>query len=175
MGNRTADRLSELLAGERILLLLDRAHPEDEPRDAIVFVDLQNAFSELDALLDFAIGKHRQEGAAQQLVVARVTAQGGAVIGRRSGGIALTASVARGERAARRRGAGNALARVGRPSAKHGWPSYGECGQCGHSRTPQSWRKDHGSSDPSGGRTPLGRGAGEGGVFGARPERKPPM
>src|SRR4029450_11634700 len=96
MGNRTADRLSELLAGERILLLLDRAHPEDKPCDAIVFVDLQNAFSELDALLDFAIGKHRQEGAAKQLVVARVTAQGGAVIGRRSGGITLSASVAGG-------------------------------------------------------------------------------
>src|SRR5205814_5602595 len=138
-------------------LLLDRAHPEDEPRDAIVFVDLQNAFSEFDALLDVAIGKHRQEGAAQQLVVARVTAQGGPVIGRRSGGIALTASVAGGEIAAGRRGAGKALARLLRPSAKHGWPSYGECGHCGHSRTPQSWRKDHSSSTPSGGRAPLAR------------------
>jgi hypothetical protein len=141
----------------RILLLLDRAHAEDEPRDALVFVDLQNAFGELDALLDFAVGKHRQEGAAQQLVIARITAQRGAVIRRRGRDVALSPGVAGGKIAARRGGAGKALARLLRPSAKHGWPSYGECGQCGHHRMPQEWRRDHGSSTPSGGRTALAR------------------
>jgi hypothetical protein len=32
-----------------------------------------------------------------------------------------------------------------RASAKHGRPRYGECSRCGHSRTPQKRRKDHGS------------------------------
>jgi hypothetical protein len=44
--------------------------------------------------------------------------------------------VASSEIAARRRGAGKALTRLLRPGAKHRRPGYGECSQCGHSRTP---------------------------------------
>ena len=44
-----------------------------------------------------------------------------------------------------------------RASGKHSRPTYGECSHCGHSRTPQGWRKDHGSSTPSGGRAPSAR------------------
>jgi len=93
VGDRPADRLGELAARDRILLLLDRAHPKDEPRDAIVLVDLQNALREPDPFLNLAIGEHRQEGAAEQLVVTGIAAQRGAVIGRRGGGVALTARV----------------------------------------------------------------------------------
>src|SRR5262249_32527352 len=81
---------------DRILLLLDRAHPEDEPRDAIVLVDLQNAFGKLDPFISLAIGKHRQEGAAEQFVVTGIGAQRGAVVGRRGGSGGLTAPVASG-------------------------------------------------------------------------------
>ena len=102
IGDRPADRLGELPARDRILLLLERAHPEDEPRDAIVLVDLQNALGELDRFVNLAIGQHRQEGAAEQLVVAGITAQRGAIIGRRRCGVALTTRVPGGEIAARR-------------------------------------------------------------------------
>src|SRR5262249_33653512 len=96
-GDRPADRLGKLATRDRILLLLDRAHPEDEPRDAIVLVDLQNAFGKLDPFISLAIGKHRQEGAAEQFVVTGIGAQRGAVIGRRGGDVALTARVSSGE------------------------------------------------------------------------------
>src|SRR5262249_58593256 len=81
---------------------------------------------------------------------------GGAVIvgGRR--GIALTTGVPSGEIAARRRDPGKAVARL-RLRGERSRPSYGECSKCGHSRTPQGWRRDHGSSTPSGGRTPPAR------------------
>jgi hypothetical protein len=58
--------------------LLDRAHSEDKPRDAIVLVDLQDALGKLDPLIDLAIGEHRQEGAAEQFVVTGIAAQRGA-------------------------------------------------------------------------------------------------
>src|SRR5215467_8438056 len=65
VGDRPADRLGELAARGRILLLLERAYPKDEPRDAIVLVDLQHALGELDPFVNLAIGEHRQEGAAE--------------------------------------------------------------------------------------------------------------
>ena len=82
--------------------MLDRAYPDDEPRDAIVLVDLQNALSELDPFVNLAIGEHRQEGAAEQLVVTGITTQRGAVIGRRRRDVALITRVPSGEIAARR-------------------------------------------------------------------------
>ena len=130
VGDRPADRLGELAARGRILLLLDRTHPEDEPRDAIVLVDLQNALGEPDRLVDLAIGQHRQEGAVEQLVVAGIAAQRGAVIGRGRGGVALTTGVPGGEIAARRRGPRKAIARLRlrlRASGEHSRPSYSEC------------------------------------------------
>ena len=48
---------------------------EHEPRDPVGLVDLQNAFGELDRFLDLAVRQHRQEGATEKLVVARVTAE----------------------------------------------------------------------------------------------------
>ena len=103
IGDRAADRLGEFPARDRILLLLDRAHAEHEPGDAVGLVDLQHAFGELDRLLDLAIGQHRQEGAAKKLVVAGVAAQRGAIIRCRRGGIPLTARMPGGEIAARER------------------------------------------------------------------------
>ena len=141
IGDRAADRLGELRARSGILLLLDRAHAEHEPGDAIGLVDLQNAVGELDRLLDLAVGEHRQEGAAEQLAVARIAAQRGAVIGRGGGGIALAAGMAGGEIAAGRRGPGKARRRLC-PSREHCRPSGGECGHCGHGRTPEHVAKE---------------------------------
>src|SRR5262249_59761055 len=133
----SANGLGELPARTRILLLLDRPHSEDEPRDAVVLVDLQNALGELHSLVNFSVGEYRQEGTAEELVVAGIATKRGTVIGRRRRGVALTAGVASGEIAARRRGAGKALARLLRPGAKHRWPGYGEGSQRGRSPTPQ--------------------------------------
>src|SRR5262249_38164517 len=108
--------------------------------------------------VNLAIGEHRHEGAAEQFVVTGIAAQRGAVIGRRGGDVALTASVPSGEIAARRGGPGKAVARLRlRPSRHQSRPSYGECSQCGYHRTKQDWRRDHGSSTPSGGRTAVAR------------------
>ena len=158
VGDRPADRLEELAARDRILLLLERTYPKDEARDAIVLVNLQNALGELDPLIDLAIGEHCQEGAAKQFVGTGIAAQRGAVIGRRRRDVALITRVPSGEIAARRRGPKEALARLRlRASGEHFRPTYGECSHCGHSRTPQEWRRDHGSSTPFDGRTPLAR------------------
>src|SRR5262249_34056071 len=135
-----------------------RAHAEDEPRDAIVLVDLQNALRKPAPLINLPIGQHCQEGAAEELVVAGIAPQRGAVIRRRRGGVALTIGVPSGEIAARRRGPGKGIARLQlRPGRHHSRPSYGECGECGHSRMLQEWRSDHGSSTPSADETPLDR------------------
>src|SRR6516165_4836721 len=158
VGDRPTDRLDELAARDRILLLLERAYPEDEARDAIVLVDLQNALGKLHPFINLAVGQHREKGAAEQLVVTGITAQRGAVIRRRRRGVALTTGVPGGEIAARRRGPGKGIARLRlRACGKQARPTYGECSECGHSRTPQGWRKDHGSSTPSGGRAPSAR------------------
>ena len=156
VGDRAADRLGEFATRNRILFLLDRAHPEHEPRDPIGLVDLQNAFGELDRLLDLAVGQHRQEGAAEKLIVARVTAERGAIVGSCGGGIPFSAGMPGGEIAAGRRGPGKARRRLC-PSREHCRPSGGECGHCGHGRTPETWRKNHGWSTPSGGRAPSAR------------------
>ena len=162
VGDRPADRLGELAARHRILLLLDRAHPDDEASDAIGLVDQQHALGKLDRVLDLAIGEHRQEGAAEQLVVTGIAAQSGAIVGRGRGGILLAAGVAGGQVAAGGRAAGKArgMRRLRlRAREEHSRPndSDGECSQCGHGRTPDAWRRDHGSSTPFGGRSPSAR------------------
>jgi hypothetical protein len=73
---------------------------------------VKNALGEPDPFLNLAIGEHRQEGAAEQLVVTGIAAQCGTVIGRRRRDVALTARVPSGEIAAQRGGAGKALARL---------------------------------------------------------------
>ena len=60
VGDRAADRLGEFATRNGILFLLDRAHPEHEPRDPVGLVDLQNAFGELDRFLDLAVRQHRR-------------------------------------------------------------------------------------------------------------------
>src|SRR5262249_41148834 len=122
-----------------------------------VLLALQDAPGEVNPLLTPAFGEHRQEGTAEQLVVTRIAAQRGAIIGRRRRDVALTASVPSCEIAARRGGSGKVRTRLRlRASRHHSRPSYGECSQC-HNRTPQEWRRNHSSSTPSGGRTPLAR------------------
>ncbi len=74
IGDRAADRLGELLAGDLVLLLLDGPHAQHQPRDAIVLVDLENLVGETDRLLDIAIEQNRQEGAVEQIIVVRIAA-----------------------------------------------------------------------------------------------------
>ncbi len=100
---RLAARLGELTARRRILLLLDGAHAKHQAGDAIGLVDLQHALGELDRLVDLAIGQHRQEGAVEQLAVARIAPQRGAIVGGGRSRVALPARMPGGEIAARRR------------------------------------------------------------------------
>ena len=102
IGDRAADRLGEFPARDRILLLLDRTYAEHEPGDAVGLVDLQNALGQLDRFIDLAVRQHRQEGAAEQLVVARVSPERGAIVRRRGGGIPLTARVPGGQDSCRK-------------------------------------------------------------------------
>ena len=58
IGDRTADRLREILPCQRILLLLERAHAEHKPRDPIAAVDLHQTIGQAAGLLDIAFGEH---------------------------------------------------------------------------------------------------------------------
>ena len=69
--------------GDRVLLLLDGAHAQHQPRDAVVLVDLEHPVGEMDRLVDIAVGQHRQEGAVEQLGILRIGAQRRAVVGGR--------------------------------------------------------------------------------------------
>ena len=75
IGDRTADRLREILPCQRILLLLERAHAEHKPRDPIAAVDLHQTIGQAAGLLDIAFGEHGEEGAAEQLRIARIGLQ----------------------------------------------------------------------------------------------------
>ena len=117
--------------------------PSDEPRDAVGLVGLQHALGELDGFVDLAIGQHRQEGAAEQLVVAGIAAQRGAVVGGGGGGVALAAGVPGGEIAAggggTRRSSSGACACAG--DSIPGQIDGGRGSQCGDGRTPRSGAK----------------------------------
>ncbi len=158
VGDRAADRLRELAPRGRILLLLDRAHAQHQPSDAVGLVDLQDALGELDRLVNLAVGEHCEEGTAEQFVVARVDAQRGAIVGGGGRGVLLPAGMAGSEVASGGRGASEIRGcfRLGcahhRPGDGHG---HSKAGQCGQGRTLEARRRDHGSSTPSGGRTPL--------------------
>ena len=103
--DRPAHRLRQMLARGRILLLLDGADAEHQPRDAVAVVDLHDAVGELHRVLDLAVREHGQEGALQQFRVLRIGFQRGAIIGRGGPGIAFRPRLARGEIIARRRNA----------------------------------------------------------------------
>ena len=103
VGDRPADRLVDVELRGGIFLLLQVAHADHQPRDAVGLVDRQDAVGELDRLVDVAIGERGDEGAIQQFVVLRIGAQRGAIERRGGSGVALDAGVARGQIAARRR------------------------------------------------------------------------
>src|SRR5262249_61657867 len=134
---RPADRLRDFPARNRILLLLDRTHSEHQSRDAVGLVDLQDAFGEPDRFVDLAGGQHGEEGAAEQLVVARVGAQRGAVIRGGGGGITLAAGMAGGEIAARGGRAREGRGRL-RLRGEQSRASDGEYGESGRGRTPDA-------------------------------------
>ena len=50
-----------------VLLLLERVHADHQARDAVVLVELDDPFGELDRFLDVALRQHRQEGTLQKL------------------------------------------------------------------------------------------------------------
>ena len=95
IGDRAAHRLRDVLARRLILLLLQRAHAEHEPRDAMGLVELDDALGELDRLVDLAVDQDREERALEQHRILRVGAQRRAVIGRGRARIALGAGMAR--------------------------------------------------------------------------------
>jgi len=109
ISDRRPQRLGQLLARDRILLLLDRPHAQDQPRDAIVLVDLYDPLSELDGFVHVTIGEHGQERAAQQFIVARITPKRCAIVVCSRSRITLYAGVTGGKEAA-----GNRGARIGR-------------------------------------------------------------
>ncbi len=157
IGDRTAHRLRELAPRNRVLLQLDRAHAEHQPRIAIGLVELQDALGEPGGFLDVAVGQHRHEGSVEQLAVARIVAQRRPVIVRRRRGVPFEASMAGGKIAAggrspRKIGGGGNLGLRGQRASRDG-----EDGRCGERRTPDAWRRGQGSSTPSGGRSPLAR------------------
>ena len=101
IGDRTADRLREILPCQRILLLLERAHAEHKPRDPIAAIDLHQTIGQAAGLLDIAFGEHGEEGAAEQLRIARIGLQHVEVISGRGRRIALGAGMPGREIAAR--------------------------------------------------------------------------
>ena len=104
--DRPANRLRELAARDGVLLALEVADAENQPRHAVVLVGLHDAFREFHGLIDVPIHKERQEGAVEQLAVVRITFESRPVIGRRGAGVALLASVTGREVTARSRRVG---------------------------------------------------------------------
>ena len=101
IGDRTAHRLREILPRQRILLLLERAHAEHQPRDPVVAIDLHQPVGQAAGFVDIALGQHREEGAAEQFGIARIGFQNVEVIGGRGRRVALGPGVPGSEVAAR--------------------------------------------------------------------------
>ena len=106
IGDRSADRLCEILARGGVLLALETAYAKHQPGNAVTFVDLYNALGEFHRFIDFSIDKERQEGAIEQLAIVRVALESRTVVGGGGPGVALLASVTRGEVTSRSRRAG---------------------------------------------------------------------
>ena len=75
IGDRPAHGLGEVLLGERVFLLLERVHADNEASNAVVLVELDNLVGEPDRFLDVALREHRKEGTFQQLRVLRIAAE----------------------------------------------------------------------------------------------------
>ena len=85
-----ADRgLAELRLRILVLLLLERAHAEDEVGDPVVAVELDEPVGEPRRLIDLTIGKERIERLLEQFRIALIGAQRRAVIGCRRIGVAI--------------------------------------------------------------------------------------
>ena len=72
-----------LICAVGVFLLLEVAHADHQPRDAVGLVHRQDAVGELDGLVDVAIGQRGDEGAVEQFVVLRIGAQRRAIERRR--------------------------------------------------------------------------------------------
>ena len=117
-GDRVACRLRKMRARGLILPQLDGVHAEDEPRVAIVAVDLDQTLGKLDGFIDLAAGQIGIEGKLQKLGIFRIGLERRLVIGGRRGGIALHVGGAAGEVIARGRDA-RELLRCGRRIRLH--------------------------------------------------------
>ena len=155
IGDRPADRLVDVDLRGGIFLLLEVAHADHQPRDAVGLVHRQDAVGELDGLVNVAIRQRGDEGAVEQFVVLRVGAQRRAIERRSRSGVAFHAGVARGEIAAGRgqrfqiglaRELRRVIARVfGR--LRRNRAGRGQCGEgnCGDRPTIETSGKHHGS------------------------------
>ena len=76
------------------MLLLERAHADHQPRDAVAAIDLQDPFGEPGGFLDVAIAEGRKKRAAQEIGIARIGLQHIEVIGGGGRGVAFDAGMA---------------------------------------------------------------------------------
>ncbi len=102
IGHRTVHRLAKVLPGERVLLLLEFAHPDHQPRDAIGVIDLKQSFGKLAGFIDVAVAHLGEKRAVEQIGIARIGLQYIEIKGRRGAGIALDAGLPCGQIIARR-------------------------------------------------------------------------
>ena len=141
--DRPADRLVDVGLRGRVFLQFQVAHADHQARDAIGFVDRQDAVGELDGLVDIAVGERRNEGAVQKFVVLRIDAKRRTIEGRGRGRVALHAGMTRGQIAAGhgqrfqvvrarklRRIVGGMIGRLRRQRARHGERGDGDGGNC---------------------------------------------
>ena len=91
-----------MLLGGAVMLELELANADHQMRDLVGAIDVEHALGKLGGLVDIAAGEHGEEGAAQQIRIARIELQHVHVIGGGGSGIALGIGVARGKIAAGR-------------------------------------------------------------------------
>jgi hypothetical protein len=101
VGDRPTHGLIDVLLGGGVFLLLQIMHANDQPRDAVGFVDGQDTVGEFHRGFDVAFRERRDEGPIQQFAVLRIGAQRRTIEGGRGLGIALDAGMTRSEIAAR--------------------------------------------------------------------------
>ena len=137
IGDRPTHGLAKLLARDGVLLLLDGAHAQNQPCDAVGLVVLQDAVGKPDQFVDLAAGEHGQERAGQKLIVARIGPQRRSVIGGGGPGIALDPGVTRSQIVAGDRGSGEQIRRLGGGGSRQRRTGEGERGGGGYRRPPE--------------------------------------
>ena len=103
IGDGATHGLIDVELGRGIFLLFERLHADHKPRNAVRLVGGEDLLSQLDRLIDVALGDGGDEGAVQKLVVLRIGAQRGAIELGGGSRIALDAGMAGGQIAARHR------------------------------------------------------------------------